>query len=122
MFFEDGNQAEKILNTSEPVRQKALGRKVKGFSKLRWDTVKEGIVEKGNFYKFLSPDLRRRLLATGDAQLVEASPTDRIWGIGFNKKDAEANLENWGLNLLGNILMKLRQRYKATEHLWTRRN
>jgi predicted NAD-dependent protein-ADP-ribosyltransferase YbiA (DUF1768 family) len=34
-------------------------------------------------------------LATGEKILVEASPYDKIWGIGFNKSDALVNKLNF---------------------------
>ena len=51
------------------------------------------------------------MLETGDLILVEASPLDRIWGIGFREKKAMemGNRERWGMNLLGNALMKVRE-------------
>jgi ribA/ribD-fused uncharacterized protein len=94
IFFKDHKQAKEILAASKPSRQKALGIKVKGYNGLRWDTVKESNVETANLYKFLSPALRKQLLATGDVQLAEASPNDRIWGIDFNQKNAEATERN----------------------------
>lgn len=55
---------------------------------------------------------REALLQTGDRDLVEASPFDRIWGIGFKGADAEANRENWGLNLLGKALEVVREQFR----------
>lgn len=52
--------------------------------------------------------LRQRLLQMGDRELVEASPMDKIWGIGFTEYDAEDNRQWWGLNLLGKALMEAR--------------
>ncbi|KAI1739571.1 hypothetical protein F4680DRAFT_422006 [Xylaria scruposa] len=49
------------------------------------------------------------LLATGTRELVEASPFDRIWGIGFGAKDAGNRRGKWGLNLLGRCLMEVRE-------------
>ena len=48
-------------------------------------------------------DMRTALLSTGDRVLVEASPFDKIWGIGFAEGDPEACCpEMWrGSNLLG---------------------
>jgi ribA/ribD-fused uncharacterized protein len=60
-----------------------------------YDIGKLEIVTQGNYHKFtISEDaenLRRMLLATGERELVEASPYDRIWGVGFAEKDAERN-------------------------------
>jgi ribA/ribD-fused uncharacterized protein len=83
-----------------------------------WDAHKEAIVEQGNWCKFTmgegecGADARARLLATGDRELVEASPYDRIWGIGFAAKNAEANRARWGQNLLGKAIMKVRARIR----------
>lgn len=54
--------------------------------------------------------LKDILLATGDREIVEASPMDKIWGIGFGaQKAAEVGRERWGLNLLGKALMEVRK-------------
>lgn len=57
-----------------------------------------------------NPDIREKLDATGDKIIVEASPRDKIWGIGLGEKEAlERGEEGWkGLNLLGKALMKAR--------------
>lgn len=72
------------------------------------------IVIDGNYHKFtISEDaenLRAMLLATGTRELVEASPRDRIWGVGFGEKNAHANRHRWGLNLLGWALEVVRER------------
>lgn len=74
------------------------------------------IVEEGNYLKFtVSEDaesLRAMLLVTGERELVEASPRDRIWGVGFAEKDAERNRVRWGQNLLGKALMSVRARLR----------
>lgn len=65
----------------------------------------------GTVLKFRqNPDLRSKLDATGDKIIVEASPLDKIWGIGLAEKSAlEKGEKAWrGLNLLGKALMKAR--------------
>lgn len=59
--------------------------------------------------------MRAWLLGTGDRELVEASPTDRIWGVGFAEKNAGANRHRWGQNLLGKALMVVRERLRKEE-------
>ncbi|KAH9886832.1 hypothetical protein F4778DRAFT_440261 [Xylariomycetidae sp. FL2044] len=61
---------------------------------------------------FRAPSFRDVLLATGDRELVEASPLDRIWGVGFRERDAERNRARWGLNLLGRCLMEVREQFR----------
>lgn len=118
ILFVDKEIATKIALEPEPSKQKALGRKVKGFDIKTWNEKREKIVEDGNWWKFTQAkegDLRDLLLKTGDRLLVEASPYDRIWGVGYSAAKAEANRGNWGENLLGKALMKVRDRLHAEE-------
>lgn len=62
-----------------------------------------------------APSFRAALLATGDRLLVEASPFDRTWGVGVSAKEADAKRDLWGLNLLGQCLMDVRERLRAEE-------
>lgn len=89
---------------------KALGRKVHPFDDAVWVAARERIVLEGTLHKFRQhPALARALLATGERELVEASPMDRIWGVGFGKARAgHVSREAWGLNLLGKALMEAR--------------
>ena len=85
IVFSDQEIADKIALEPEASKQKALGRMVKGFDNKIWNAKREKIVEDGNWWKFTQPkesDLRKMLLETGDRLLVEASPYDRIWGVG----------------------------------------
>ena len=110
-LFGDEEIRAEILNTDDPRMCKALGRKVKNFDKAVWDKEKEHIVRKGNTKKFLQNSaLRSFLLSTGDKVLVEASPTDRVWGIGLGKNNPDAlDPQKWrGQNLLGFALMNVR--------------
>ncbi|KAF2828457.1 DUF1768-domain-containing protein [Ophiobolus disseminans] len=116
-LFRDEDVARKMLNTTDPKRHKALGRQVKGFEGGVWDEHKLSIVEQANYHKFTisedEADLRKMLLATAERELVEASPLDRVWGVGFAEKNAEANRARWGQNLLGKALMNVRGRLRA---------
>jgi len=108
MTFGDTETADKILKETEPRKQKALGRQVKNFDPEMWDDVCYELIKKGLRAKFLqNPDLYAELISHKDELIVEASPQDRMWGIGFSKFDALANKDNWGKNLLGKILTTL---------------
>ena len=99
------------MNAYSPAEYKKLGRKVKGFDATVWDEKKLDIVVEGNKAKFgQNPDLKEFLLDTGDAILVEASPYDKIWGIGLDRETAlNSRIEDWnGENLLGCALMEVR--------------
>jgi ribA/ribD-fused uncharacterized protein len=86
---------------------------------LKYELGKLEIVTQGTYHKFTISDdaenLRRMLLATGERELVEASPFDRIWGLGFAEKDAQRNRHRWGQNLLGRALMDVRTRLREEE-------
>lgn len=113
MLFDDKEMLEKILVAKSPAEAKKLGRKVRNFDPKVWGENCFDIVCEGNYYKFSQhPDLEVFLLNTKNRVLVEASPMDRIWGIGMaqDHKDAE-NPQLWkGSNLLGFALMEVRNR------------
>ena len=118
ILFNDQETADRIALEPDPSNQKALGRQVKGFDDKKWNAKREKIVEEGNWWKFTQSkegDLRKMLLETGDRLLVEASPSDKIWGVGYAASKAEANRDKWGQNLLGKALMRVRDRLHAEE-------
>lgn len=112
LLFRDLDTLGRVMATASPREQKQLGREVANFDPLVWDRYKFAVVWMGNYLKFSQhPDLRERLLNTGDKLLAEASPVDLVWGIGFAAKDDEAlDPRNWrGENLLGEVLMSVRK-------------
>ncbi|CAN0071132.1 unnamed protein product, partial [Hapterophycus canaliculatus] len=116
--FDDQATLERIMATSDPRQQKALGRQVKGFDAAVWDKVGYDVVVTGNLAKFRqNPVFREELLATGDKILAEASPYDSEWGIGLHADDANVLVQTrWpGKNKLGEALMDVRSklRYEA---------
>lgn len=119
LLFNDDDTAQKMFRTTDPRKHKGLGRKVQGFDHAVWDKRKFDVVVQASYYKFtISRDaerLRRMLLATGERELIEASPFDCVWGIGFKQADAMLNREFWGENLLGKALMEVRKRLRDEE-------
>lgn len=112
MLFKDNNIAKEILKTSDPSQIKALGRKVRGYDEAQWGKHRFDIVVTGNMAKFSqNPELMQVLMDTDNAILVEASPSDRIWGVGMGPTDPRVNdITQWnGLNLLGKALMSVRE-------------
>ena len=102
---------DRILSTKKPGAAKALGRQILDFDAEVWDENKYDIVVKGNFHKFSqNPKLKQFLIGTGKRVLVEASPVDKIWGIGLAQDDKHSsNPLMWkGQNLLGFALMSTR--------------
>lgn len=112
-LFGDEEMLAEILVAESPKAAKMLGRKVRNFDDEVWKRHCFDIVVAGNLAKFGQNEaLGRYLLATGDAVLVEASPRDRIWGIGMGASNPNAqDPEKWrGSNLLGFALMEVRAR------------
>jgi ribA/ribD-fused uncharacterized protein len=109
--FNDDEMLAKIIVAKTPAEAKKLGRSVKNFDASVWDNHKYELVKQGNIHKFSQhADLQEFLLNTNQRVLVEASPVDKIWGIGMAKN--HAGIENptlWkGQNLLGFALMEAR--------------
>lgn len=115
-LFGDESIVARMLAAPTPAAVKELGREVAGFDQARWEAHRFDIVVAASVAKFgQHPDLLAYLLGTGDRVLVEASPTDRIWGIGLAASDPGADdPARWrGLNLLGFALMQARARLAA---------
>jgi len=112
--FGDKESLKKIMATEDPREQKALGRKVKGFKPETWDKLAKAFVYRANLSKFSNPILKQILLNTGDKELVEASPYDKIWGIGMSETDPDRlDKTKWkGTNWLGEVLMQVRDTLK----------
>ncbi len=115
-LFGDPEAERAAVEARSPAQAKKAGRLVRGFDDAVWERERYGIVVEGSAHKFAAhADLREFLLGTGNRVLVEASPVDRIWGIGLAADDERAgNPELWrGPNLLGFALMEARGRLRG---------
>lgn len=110
-LFGDEETAKKILETDSCKEVKALGRQVTEFDSELWREHRFAVVLRANLAKFSqNPDLKEYIFSVGNVVIVEASPTDTIWGIGMSEEKAKkAGPADWnGLNLLGFALMRTR--------------
>jgi ribA/ribD-fused uncharacterized protein len=115
-LFRDEAMASRILEASSPGDAKSLGRAIRDYDEELWAESRYSIVVEGNTAKFgQHSELLAYLAATAERVLVEASPTDRVWGIGLAADDSRARRPSrWeGLNLLGFALMDVRERLVA---------
>ena len=115
-LFDDAAALRQILEAPTPADAKKLGRKVQGFVETVWKQHCSSIVINASLLKFdQNPNLGNFLLATGDSVIVEASPRDRIWGIGMSQNNPAAREpRQWrGQNLLGFALMTARRQLKG---------
>ncbi|MFD9584507.1 NADAR family protein [Streptomyces sp. NPDC059980] len=114
-LFGDAEAERQAVDAANPALAKKAGRLVRGFDDAVWERERFGIVVEGSVHKFAAhPELRAFLLGTGDRVLVEASPLDRVWGIGLAATDEGASdPRRWrGPNLLGFALMEARERLR----------
>jgi len=92
-------ERSKIRKADTPGKAKRLGKLVK--LRKDWESVKVGVMRELVLQKFTRhQDLREKLLATGDAELIEGNTWgDRYWG----------TVDGQGKNWLGKILMEVRK-------------
>tara|TARA_Y100000992_G_C21103361_1_gene413720 strand:+ start:215 stop:730 length:516 start_codon:yes stop_codon:yes gene_type:complete len=114
-YFEPSNEnlLHSILQETRPQKIKLLGRKVKNFNEYEWNNVKYNIMLKCVRAKFeCNEKYKRLLIKTAPRRLYEASPYDKIWGIGFNSNQAKVvDFKFFGQNLLGKVLEEVRSEF-----------
>ena len=114
MLFGDEEVANAVMRTRNPKDQKALGRQVRNFDTTVWNQHAIDIVSEGNYQKFKqNPSLSKILLGEhANKEIVEASPLDKVWGIGlhFNDEACDDQSKWQGTNWLGISIMNARER------------
>lgn len=106
--FKDDVTYKKIMKETDPSKIKKLGREVKNFDQKKWEKWRYNIMFNACMYKFEQNEKLMKLLCSTEGVIAEASPRDTTWGIGIGVKKAEEG-EKWrGKNLLGKILMEIR--------------
>lgn len=118
--FRDYDVAKDIMETDDVAEIKALGRKVKNYSDVIWNGMRQIVIYQGLFAKFQqNAILKQQLLETGDSIIAECAVRDTIWGIGLSMNDTKRfDINEWqGTNLLGFALMAVRKELKNTQEL-----
>lgn len=118
--FEDTEIYTKIVNAKTTKAAKALGKKVKNFSKEVWDSKRDEVMEHGVKAKFVQhPELRKQLLETNTKIIGEADARNTYWGIGTSiSSDKSKKPSKWrGQNKLGKILMSLRTMFREQDSI-----
>ena len=106
VLFGDNAQARAVRQLTEPLDQRNAGRKVIGYSDDIWFANRTRIAVEGALAKFgQNKDLGDILLGTEGTALVEASPSDKIWGVGLGVDDPRIlDRSKWrGQNLMGDV-------------------
>lgn len=101
------DECDWVLASSTPGIAKRRGQKVDAWD--NWDDMKDDIMlELLRTKFFFNDDMKARLLATGDARLVEGNTWgDRYWGV----------CRGEGENMLGMLLMQVRNELRGgTQH------
>ena len=110
-LFGDDWAADAVLATDDPAQQQDIGRKAKGYNGYVWAGMRQLVALRGLYAKFSqNPELKKQLLDTGDAWLVECAHWDKTWACGVRLNDPNRfDTQNWqGDNILGFALMEVR--------------
>lgn len=110
LIFNDVESAELVLKTVHPGAVKQIGRAIKNYDDSIWSAKRFEVVTNGNLLKFSqNKNLLKDLSKYSNLEFVEASPYDKIWGIGLAENDdrvLDKSLWN-GENLLGKAINKV---------------
>jgi len=121
--FGDTEIAEEILlKGKNPKTAKALGRKVKNYDDKVWNEKRYQVMVDANMLKYSQNENLKEMLLNKEfdgKKFCEASPKDRIWGVGLSENDPLIDDEkNWlGTNLLGKVLDETRKRLKEINQI-----
>ena len=99
--FEGTEYEERIIISATPSKAAKIGRDRSLPLRKDWKKIKVNVMYKALIYKFgQNPKILNKLLATGNAKLVEHTKRDSFWGDGG---------DGTGKNMLGNLLMEARE-------------
>ena len=122
MLFNEEDWAEMIMLTSDPQKCNKIGSlPFKHFDSDLWDEQSRIILKRGVKAKFSqNVMLRNVLLGTGNALLALCSPYDKKWGTGIGIDNPDyRRVDKWtGENLLGTILMEVRDELRHEDLLY----
>lgn len=111
--------SREIMKTDDPKEIKELADKnhmpLKDDELKIWTAIRRAVVKRGVRQKFIqNPELISVLLSTGNRVIAECSKEDSVWGIGIDINDpARLDADAWnGENIMGRILMELRQEFR----------
>ncbi len=103
--FEEERYREEIRRAKSPMIAARMGRDRKRPLRRDWESVKVAVMRDAVRAKFTQhDDIQEILLSTGDAKIVEHTTNDSYWGDGGDGS---------GKNMLGQILMQVRDELKA---------
>jgi ribA/ribD-fused uncharacterized protein len=103
--FLDATLRDRIRKAKSPMIAARLGRDRSSPLRRDWESIKVGVMTDAVLAKFSQhQDLAELLLATGDALLVEHTENDSYWGDGGDGS---------GKNMLGQVLMRVRDRLRS---------
>ena len=96
-----------VRKADRPMEAAKMGRDRSRPLRKDWDSVKDNIMREVVYAKFTqNEDCKKALLSTGDAKLVEHTENDSYWADGGDGS---------GKNMLGIILMEVRERIRKEE-------
>lgn len=99
----------KVRKCKSPSDAAAMGRNRKNPLRIDWEKVKDNIMRKVVLAKFTQHnDLKNLLLSTNKETIIEHTVNDKYWADGGNGS---------GKNMLGIILMEIRQALTSTEEI-----
>lgn len=105
--FAGTEHEEELRHVASPMVVARMGRSRQRPLRKDWETAKDDIMREALRAKFTQHDeLKKILLETGDAHLVEHTANDSYWGDGG---------DGHGRNMLGQLLMELREELKNEE-------
>lgn len=116
ILFGDQDTAQKVLLTDDPSEQQKLGKLCTGYINGVWAGARQAIAVRGLLAKFSqNADLKKQLMDTKDAYLVECAHSDKIWACGIRLNESERfDASKWqGQNILGFALMAVRSMLKC---------
>ena len=111
-YFDDEVAKNRILTAEDAQDCKDIAHDINNYNRRAWGMVAESLCEPGITQKFIqNPDLLSTLMNTGNKTIAESSHDD-IWGTGVHLGKKEAlNKSKWtGTNILGKILMGVRDK------------